>query len=201
MKTALILNIIGYVGSALVLISFLMASVLKLRIVNIAGSVASVIYSLMIHAYPTVIMNAALIVINLYYIRKMLKQNNIYHVVETKNGDSHLKYFIDYYRDDIKKYFPEFDSKGEPDVIKFVYCESNPVSIFAGKKSSEDTVEVLVDYSIPAYRDCSVGKYIYENLAKEGVDKVVLNSRTEDHEKYLGKMGFVKTEEGYEKTL
>jgi len=77
MDKEFILNLIGYVGSALVLMSFLMASVLKLRLINIAGSVASVIYSLLIHAYPTVVMNGALILINLYFIMKILKQKNI----------------------------------------------------------------------------------------------------------------------------
>ena len=39
---------IGYIGSAIVLISFMMTSVVKLRLVNMAGSVITMIYGFMI---------------------------------------------------------------------------------------------------------------------------------------------------------
>lgn len=201
MNVDLILNIIGYIGSALVLMSFLMASVLKLRLVNIAGSVASVIYSLLIKAYPTLVMNAALIVINVYYIVKMLKQKNIYHVVETKQTDTHLGYFLNYYKDDIDIYFPEFKKENNYDVIKFLYCENIPASVFIAKKIDNNTLEVILDYATPEYRDCSAGKYIYETLAKENIHKVILKSKTFKHEKYLAKVGFVNKGNEYEKNL
>ena len=41
---------IGYLGSSLVLVSFLMASVAKLRIVNSVGSVIFTIYAFIIHS-------------------------------------------------------------------------------------------------------------------------------------------------------
>ena len=39
MSTAAIYEIIGYVGSGLVLVSFLMSSVVKLRLVNCVGGI------------------------------------------------------------------------------------------------------------------------------------------------------------------
>ena len=45
MDTATIYEIIGYVGSALVLVSFLMASVVKLRLFNLIGSIIFVIFA------------------------------------------------------------------------------------------------------------------------------------------------------------
>ena len=68
MTSRTIFEIIGYVGSALVLLSFLMSSVLKLRIINSIGSLASLIYGLLVHTYPTVIMNGALLIINIVFI-------------------------------------------------------------------------------------------------------------------------------------
>ena len=50
MDTHMIVELIGYFGSALVLLSFLMTSVVKLRIINMAGGVICTIYSLVIHA-------------------------------------------------------------------------------------------------------------------------------------------------------
>ena len=65
------IEMIGYLGSSLVLVSFLMASVAKLRIVNSIGSVIFTIYAFIIHSYPTAIMNICLVLINIYYLVKL----------------------------------------------------------------------------------------------------------------------------------
>lgn len=58
------LEIIGYTGSALVLLSMAMTSVTKLRRLNMLGSLVSMIYALLIHTYPVVFLNLGMIVIN-----------------------------------------------------------------------------------------------------------------------------------------
>ena len=58
------LEIFGYIGTALVILSMMMKSMNKLRAVNIAGGTISMIYSIFYHAWPIVIMNACLISIN-----------------------------------------------------------------------------------------------------------------------------------------
>lgn len=60
----ILLEIIGYTGSALVLLSMAMTSVTKLRRLNMLGSLVSMIYALLIHTYPVVILNLGMIVIN-----------------------------------------------------------------------------------------------------------------------------------------
>ena len=74
-------EIIGYVGSALVLVSFLMASVVKLRVVNAIGSGIFAAYALIIHSYPTMIMNICLVLINLYYLWKLRNRDPNYQMV------------------------------------------------------------------------------------------------------------------------
>ena len=65
MDTSTIIEAVGYLGSTLVLVSFLMSSVLRLRLVNTAGSLIFAIYALIIRSYPTAVMNIALVLINL----------------------------------------------------------------------------------------------------------------------------------------
>ena len=62
------LEIFGYIGTALVIISMMMKSINKLRIFNISGSVISVIYSVLVNAWPIVLLNACLIAINSYHL-------------------------------------------------------------------------------------------------------------------------------------
>ena len=60
------LEIFGYIGTALVIISMTMKSLNKLRMFNIAGSIISMVYCIMAGTWPTVIMNLSLIAINIY---------------------------------------------------------------------------------------------------------------------------------------
>ncbi len=59
-------EIFGYLGTLIVFISMTMGSMRKLRILNILGSVITVIYSVIISAYPIVFLNLGLILVNLY---------------------------------------------------------------------------------------------------------------------------------------
>jgi hypothetical protein len=59
---------VGYLAMTVLLISFMMKNVIKLRIINSAGCLFFVIYGVMISQYPIVITNLAIILINLYYL-------------------------------------------------------------------------------------------------------------------------------------
>jgi uncharacterized protein with PQ loop repeat len=65
---------IGYLAMTVLLVSFMMKNVIKLRIINSIGCLFFVIYGIMISQYPIVITNLAIILINLYYL--ILKKNN-----------------------------------------------------------------------------------------------------------------------------
>ena len=65
---------VGYLAMTVLLVSFMMKNVIKLRIINSFGCLFFVIYGIMISQYPIVITNLAIILINLYYL--ILKKNN-----------------------------------------------------------------------------------------------------------------------------
>lgn len=60
------LEIFGYIGTGLVITSMMMRSINKLRILNISGAVISMIYAILVNAWPVVVLNACLTLINLY---------------------------------------------------------------------------------------------------------------------------------------
>ena len=66
----ILLEIFGYIGTALIILSMTMKSMNKLRILNLSGSIISVIYSFIIVAWPTVILNVCLAAINVYHLIK-----------------------------------------------------------------------------------------------------------------------------------
>lgn len=76
------IEMIGYLGSALVVASMLMSSVVKLRIINTIGSGIFAAYALMIHSYPTALMNVFLVGINVYNLVKLSQKDRSYDLVE-----------------------------------------------------------------------------------------------------------------------
>ena len=68
----LYLEIFGYIGTLLIFISMTMSSLKRLRILNATGSVISMIYSLILPAYPIAFLNLGLILVNVY---KLITEN------------------------------------------------------------------------------------------------------------------------------
>lgn len=58
------LELFGYLGTALVLLSMMMNSLVKLRLFNIGGSVISMIYAIFCNTWPVVFLNLGMILIN-----------------------------------------------------------------------------------------------------------------------------------------
>ena len=58
------LELFGYFGTGLVLLSFLMRDIKWLRLINMSGGLISLIYAILTNTMPVVVLNASLILIN-----------------------------------------------------------------------------------------------------------------------------------------
>lgn len=202
MSTEFMLELYGYIGSVLVVVSLLMASVVKLRIFNTLGCIVSGSYALIIGSLPLCLMNGALIFINGYYLIKMFNSKQEYDLIEADVKDGFVQYFLERYAEDIKKFFPAFHGGEKSDSAYIVCCNGTPASILLGNKTENGILEVTLDYSTPAYRDCSVGKYLYPALATKGISVLSTSDvQTETHAAYLVKMGFENQNDVYVKKL
>ena len=202
MDTAMMIEIYGYIGSVLVVVSMLMSSIIKLRVINILGSVISGSYALIIGSFPLVLMNSCLIIINVYNLYKLLKAEQKYDLVDSEANDAFVGYFLAHYKDDIQKYFPGFTMDNAADKAFIVCCEGNPSNILLAKDNGNGVLDVILDYSTPFYRDCSAGKYLYAALPSKGVKVLQFTQNSsKEHEDYLTKMGFKKENGVFQKNL
>lgn len=196
------LELFGYLGSLLVVVSLMMPSLVKLRIYNTIGSAISATYALIIHSYPLVLMNVCIIVINAYNLIKLLGSDKHYDLIDSSTDETYLNYFLDYYKQDMGEFFPEMSMKySDLDRAYLVCSDAAPVGLLMGRLDEEGTLEVAVDYAVPTYRDCSIGKFLYPQLANKGVRKLVCREYGDKHEPYMKKMGFVKRNGVYERPL
>lgn len=202
MNTNMLIEAFGYLGSLLVLVSMLMTSVVKLRIINTIGSVIFTIYAFIIKSYPTALMNFCLVLINLRFLWKMSRMDKEYEIVECDRNDVLLRYLVDHYRSDINKIFPGIDlNLRQIDRAYVVLCQGKPVGITLGNAEDDDTLDLKLDYTIPEFRDFSIGSFLFDYLKKKDVRKVVYKGPDENHLAYLNNQDFVKKGNSYIKNL
>jgi len=193
-----IYEIIGYVGSVLVALSLSMKNIRLLRRINIVGAFAFSTYGLLIGAIPVFLLNGYIVLIDIYYLYKMntaKEQFKMVPVLDKKHN--YLKLFLDFYAKDIKKYFPDFNrEKIENYEFYFLLRDLRPVGLFAFEKISDKEINIILDYSIPDYRDMKSGRYLYnteiKHLKSLGFEKMIVESRVDEHSKYLLNVGFKK---------
>lgn len=192
-----IVEIIGYVGSALVLVSMLMTSVVRLRIINLTGSVIFAVYALLIRSYPTAIMNICLAGINIYHLRRLTSEEKQYDLVSVDLRDPFVTYLLRRNEEDIRKWIPEFSTEGiRADIACLVTCEGNPAGLFLADKVNGEDLEILLDYAMPVYRDTSVGRYLHRKLAEESYRSLIFRQNAPNHTEYLETVGYRKNTAG-----
>jgi len=70
----MITDIFGWIGTALVLFSFTLNNMFKLRIVNAIGSIAWIVYGIQTEIMPTIFVNTCVLIIHTIWLIKNKKQ-------------------------------------------------------------------------------------------------------------------------------
>lgn len=78
MDPKIALEIFGYFGTALVILSFFMKDIKWLRGINMAGGLISLIYAILVNTMPVVVLNAMLITINgIQLVRQIINERKV----------------------------------------------------------------------------------------------------------------------------
>ena len=199
MSASAVYELIGYLGSALIVISLSRKSLLKFRLWGLAGSIVFLVYSMLIEAYPIAVVNVVIIVIHLWFIRNLLsKTKEFFTVLKVRSDSRYLLFFLDFYRSEIDRFQPEFSYDPDAvDITVFILRDAVPAGLFIGKVHSDSTVEVKLDFVTPLYRDFKAGEFL--SSTRSGVfentmcDTAWTISGTAEHVQYLERMGFEPT--------
>jgi GNAT superfamily N-acetyltransferase len=192
-------EIVGYVGSFLVALSLSMKNIRLLRRINLVGAFTFSMYGLLIGAMPVFILNGYIVLIDIYYLYKMYKTKEMFQMVPVLDKrHNYLKLFLDFYVDDILKFFPKFDrNKLDTFACYFLLRDLRPIGLVIYDEISNKKIELHVDYVIPDYRDMKSGKYLYNTeiiyLKNRGYEEIITESDVPAHIKYLLNVGFVKS--------
>jgi len=194
-----IYEVIGYAASALVAVSLMMTSILRLRIINLVGSACFTAYGLLIGAYPVAVVNFLIVLINLYYLYEAYTTREYFKLLEVSAQSEYLQYFLRFYEREIKRFTPEFNYRqAERQMIFFVLRNMVPAGVLVAEPFAEDSLLIELDFVIPGYRDFKIGKFVFtensEVFRAKGMRKIYSRPGTGKHQEYLRSMGFVPDE-------
>jgi len=193
----LLYDIIGYVGSVLVILSLMQKSILRLRVIGLIGSVVFLVYSVLIAAYPIAVVNVLAAGIHLFFLRKLVRfKEEVFSVLHVNAESRYLAYFLDYYQDEIEHRFqPDFTYRPGPDqFVAFILRDLVPAGLFIGRLDDDRSIEVELDFVIPQYRDFKIGPFLYSPASGVFEDPrcklLWVTAATKDQRAYFERMGF-----------
>jgi hypothetical protein len=190
---------IGYLASGFLAISLIVSNSFKFRVFSTLGCLTFIIYGFVLNAFPVILANSILLVINVYQLWKLTRIEEQFLFVPILPENRIVQKFLDYYSNDIKNYFPDFTFKTiKPNQVSYVVLRDIAIAnIFVAEVQENGNAIMKVNYTVPQYRDFKVTKFIIEReshtLHKQGIKKLVYESVFNPvHLKFLKVMGFTE---------
>ena len=193
------LDWIGYIASVIIVISMMMSSLVKLRIVNMTGALLFSVYGFLIGALPVGILNGFVVFVNIYQLYRLYNRNEEFRIIQPPINGDYIRCFLEHFHKQIKHYQPDFEFEiSRYDVGIVTLRNMNVAGLILGKTQENKTLKINLDFVIPEYRDMKVGRHIFvankQYFKDKGFERLVTTGKNKTHAQYLTQMGFVKLE-------
>ncbi len=194
-------ELVGYLASALVVLSLTMTSVVRLRAISLLGSLTFVAYGLLIGSIPIVVTNGCIAAINVWFLRSELGMRRDLGAVPIACDAPFFVDFVQHHLADIRQFQPAFEMPSGPDVFALLLLrDSLPAGALVGRRRGVE-LEILLDHVLRAYRDSRLGAWLFGPGAKvlraEGFERLVTSPGNDQHRAYLERVGFRPSGDDY----
>ena len=202
------LEIVGWIGSLLVIVSLTQARVLRFRVLNLVGAVIATAYNTIIGIWPFAVMNGVIAIIDVYWLVRLLRERHddqAYAVLEVPADDAVLQHLIASHAQDIARFHPGFDATDAAPSASFVVVRGDELVGAVVVRSAGDGVgRVDLDYVTPRYRDFTPGEFVYRDsgvFASHGFRRLVVGETVSEADAYLERVGFRAGSDGWEREV
>jgi hypothetical protein len=196
------IDLVGWAGSALLVFSLLQARVIRFRVLNTFGCVVMIFFNASLGVWPMVGLNVTLLVINGWFIVKLLGERHdeaAFEVLEVGPRDDYLRHVLRVHGADILSHQPDFvwDPDPETDHAFIVIKGDETVGVVIVTRDG-DVARIRLDYVTPRYRDFTPGEFVWRRsglLNGLGIRQVTTPPNMVDA--YYPRVGFRSTENRY----
>ena len=161
------LDALGWAGSALLIYSLLQARVLRFRVLNLVASSCSIVFNALLGIWPMVAMNAVLAGINVWFIRKLMRERHdeqAYQVLEVGAADAYLQHVLSVHGETSAA--SSRGSRGDrpQDAGRTAFLVQHgdeTVGVVLVRDAGDGVAQVELDYVTPRFRDFTPGEFVY----------------------------------------
>jgi hypothetical protein len=187
-------ELIGYLASLLVVVSLSMTSVVRLRMISLAGSVAFVVYASLIGSVPIVVTNIAIACLNIWFLWRELSGGRDLGAIIVPPDSPFLLDFLHHHADEIEGFQPDSDPSERATFAMVLTRDGLPAGVVLGERDGS-TLDITIDFVVRAYRDSRLGRWLYGPGARvfkpAGIDRITATATSDAHRSYLDRVGFV----------
>ena len=185
------IQVIGWAGSVLLVVSLLQTRVLRLRALNLVAAVVLVGFNASIAVWPMTAVNVAIAAINTWHVVRLLRTRHDarhYAVLPVGPDEPYLRHLLHLHRHDIERYnpgvlvaAPPAGLEGAPDdtapqplgaaaveaaapadrLAFLVQTGGETVGLVLAHRTSPGTAQVDLDYVLPRFRDFTPGEFVF----------------------------------------
>lgn len=194
------LEVVGWVGSILIVLSLTQARVLRFRWMNLTGSVVATTYNSIIGIWPFAAMNLAITLINVYWLLRLYREAHdeaVYEVLEVGAEDAYLQRVLRVHAADIAKSHPAFVAgsgarSGDRSAFLIVRGDETVGAVVVRDAGDGEGV-VELDWVTPRFRDFSPGEFVHRRssiFTDRGFRRIVVERAPAGERAYLERVGF-----------
>ena len=195
------LEVVGWTGSLLVVVSLMQARVLRFRVMNLVGAVLATGYNAAIGIWPFVVMNGVIAVIDVYWLVRLLRERHdeaTFEVVEVARDDAYLAHVLAVHADDVARFRAPGSVDGHGPAFLVVRGDET-VGIVLVTDEGDGVGRVDLDWVTPRFRDFTPGEFVYRRsgvFEGHGLRRLVAHPVRENRE-YLTRVGFRPGPDGW----
>lgn len=198
------LEAVGWLGSALVVLSLTLAGVWRFRVLNFAGALIATGYNTWLEIWPFAAMNGAITIIDAYWLVRLHRERHdeaTYDVVEVGPDDAYLAHTLRTHAADIARFYPGFttDSSGGRHAF-LVLRGDETVGAVVVRDAGDGVARIELDYVTPRFRDFTPGEFVYRRsgvFARHGFRRLLVPRDVVGSQDYYERVGFSATDDGW----
>lgn len=188
-------ELLGYIASGVIVISLMMTSLLRLRIIGLVGASLFAIYGYLVDAFPVVVTNLVILGLHVFFLWREWNDDEYFTLLEVRPDSHYLEQFLSFYRDDIRSLQPSFAHDPQPvGLALFILRDMVPAGLLLGRAGPEGVLDVDLDYVAPKYRDLKTARFLFrhnrQEFAERGIGTLRARAETDVHRSYLRRVGF-----------
>jgi hypothetical protein len=195
-----VVELLGYLASGLIVLSLVMSSLLRLRVINLIGATVFALYGVLIGSVPVVVTNGAIVVINVVYLTRLLRDRSsdaYFEVVPIGTREPLLARFLAEHDGEIRAFQPAYTGLRDDHLAWFVLRDAVPVGVVLGRllpfEAGAGSFHLDVDHVTAPHRDFSPGAVLFGHgsvLQDLPAERLTSAPGTAMHRRYLERMGF-----------